>query len=105
MGVPSSTRCPSSTRNSINSASETATETRGMRMTKSAMGIRSGGGKGALRGGNDARRRRIDLSFERSGRGGRDEPGADALDGRFQVAETLRLQYCHDLGSRPGELD
>ena len=49
--------------------------------------------------------RRVDLRLERGGRRRRDEPRSDALDGCGKLAETLRLQRRHDLGSRPRELD
>src|ERR1700742_4456087 len=87
----------------MSSASDTATETRGIRMTNSAMRIR--GLVRALDGGDNPRRRRVDLGFERRGGGGRDEPCPDALDGRGEFTEALRLQRRHYFGSRPCELD
>ena len=61
--------------------------------------------KRALRGLDDARRRRIDLRLERRrGRVG-DEPGAHPLDGCGELAEQFRLQDRGDLGSGAGELD
>src|SRR5262245_20754536 len=87
----------------MSSASDTATETRGMRMTKSAMRIR--GLERAPDGRDNPRRRRVELRLERMGSGGRDEPRADALDGLGEYTEAVRLQRRHDFGARPCELD
>src|ERR1700733_16027702 len=74
-----------------------------MRMMKSAMGSRPV--QGPLRGGDDARGRRVHLRFQR-GRGGiRHESGPDPLDGRDQLTEQLGLQDRGDLSPRSGELD
>src|SRR3984893_7709869 len=103
MGVPSSTCSPASTRSSVSSASETATDTRGMLMTKSPMGFSLL--QGALYGVAKARRRRVDLRLQRGGSGVGDKPGAHPLDGCGQFAEQFGLQDRGDLCSWPGELD
>src|SRR3954463_16265121 len=103
--MPSSTCWPSATSNSMSSASETATETRGMRMVKSAMHIRTGGLEGALHGRGDSRRRRVELGLQRSGRRRRDESRRNAFDGCRELAEAFSLQRCHYLGSWACELD
>src|SRR5215472_7884279 len=100
--MPSSTCSPALTRKSVSSASETATDTRGMRMMKSAM--RSRLFQGSPRSCDDPFRRRVHLRLERGrGRVG-DEPGADPLDGCGQFAEQFGLQDRGNLCSRPGEL-
>src|ERR1700736_997793 len=103
MGVPSSTCSPASTRKSVSSASATATDTRGMRMTKSPMGFSLL--QGALYGVDNARRRRVDLRLQRRGSGVGDKPGAHPLDVCGQFAEQFGLQDRGDLCSWPCELD
>src|SRR5829696_6333910 len=87
----------------MSSASDTATETRGMRMRKSPTDTRPF--QGPLYGLDDPRRRRVDLSFEPCGRRSGDEPCADALDRSRKLAEALRLQRRHDFSAGTGELD
>src|SRR6185503_12199169 len=101
MGVPSSTYSPPGTRISVSSASETATDTRGIRMMKSATG--TGLLERSQRGLGDACRGRVDLGFEGCRGGCRDEPGRHTLYRGVEFTETLGLQGCDDLRTRARE--
>src|ERR1700735_2968764 len=101
--MPSSTCSPASTSSPVSSASATATETRGMRITKSATYFRILARP--LSGLDDARRRRVDLRLEcRGGRVG-NEPGRYAFDRGGEFAEQFGVQDGRDLGAGAGELD
>src|SRR6478735_4376924 len=103
MGVPSSTCSPALTRISVSSASETATETRGMRMTKSATGARRV--KRPHRRLDDPGSRRVELCLQRRGGGSRHESGTHPFDRRRELAETLGLKSGDDFRTGTGELD
>src|SRR6187402_1669764 len=102
MGVPSSTNSPAETRNSVSSASETATDTRGIRMMKSP--TRAGLLERSLGGLDDACSRRVDLGFQRRRGGCGDEPRCHALDRSGELTEAFGMQGCDDFRSRAREL-
>src|SRR4051794_7609766 len=103
MGVPSSTCSPALTRNSVSSASDTATETRGMRMTKSAM--RTRGRERSLRCLDDPCCRWIQLRLQRRRCRCRNESCGHPLDRRGELTEAFRLQSGDDLCTGACELD
>src|SRR5947209_1152926 len=102
IGEPSSTCSPAGTSSSVSSASETATDTRGMRMVNSATRPRPF--QSALSGGDDPLRGRVHLRLERSRRGIGNEPGGHPLNRCREFTEQFSLQDRGNLCSRTGEL-